>query len=101
MNNDFQKCMQIAEFAQKNQHDRRGYEYKIFISYVTLLALGIYKTGDIAVNCWWTALLVLGSYLAYLLWCIRLAVANHNDEARRNWFLTSAQNILYRSGCVK
>ena len=41
MNNDFEKYMQIAEFAQKNQHDRRQHEYKIFISYVTLLALGI------------------------------------------------------------
>ena len=101
MKNDFDKCMQIAEFAQKNQHDRRAYEYKIFISYVTMLVFGIWKADAISIHCYWGIALVLGSYLAYLLWCIRLAVANHNDEARRNWFLTSAQNILYRCGCVK
>ena len=47
MSNNFEKCMQIAEFAQKNQQDRRQYEFKIFISYMTLLALGIWKAKEI------------------------------------------------------
>ena len=95
MNNDFQKCMQIAEFAQKNQHDRRQYEYKIFISYVTLLALGIWKADTISIHWWWGIALIWGSYWAYLLWCVRLAVANSNDQARRNWYLTKAEDKLY------
>ena len=101
MNNDFDKCMQIAEFAQKNQHDRRAYEYKIFISYVTLLVLGIWKADAISIHCYWGIAVVLGSYLAYLLWCVRLAVANHNDQFRRDWYLMAAECRLYLSNNVK
>ena len=104
MSNDFEKCMQIAEFAQKNQHDRRQYEFKIFISYMTLLTLGIWKTDEIQKIA--NACLILGivvglSYLAYFLWCVKLAWANHNDETRRNYYLATAEWILCLSDNVK
>ena len=97
MSNDFEKCMQIAEFAQKNQQDRRQYEFKIFISYMTLLVLAIWKTkeiGKIDNACIIVGIVVGLSYLAYFVWCLRLALANYNDETRRNYYLAIAEDRL-------
>ena len=103
MSNDFEKCMQIAEFAQKNQHDRRQYEFKIFVSYVTLLALGIYKAKEISENC--NVCLILGSvvlvsYILYFFWNVKLALANYNDETRRNYYLGAAEVRLFQSANI-
>ena len=97
MSNNFEKCMQIAEFAQKNQQDRRQYEFKIFISYMTLLALGIWKAKEIGKidNEGIIVGIVVGfSYLAYFVWCLKLALANYNDETRRNYYLAIAEDRL-------
>ena len=104
MSNGFEKCMQIAEFAQKNQHDRRQYEFKIFISYVTLLALGIWKTDEIQKID--NACLILGSvvglsYIFYFFWNVKLACANYNDETRRNYYLAAAEVNLFHSANIK
>ena len=101
MSNNFEKCMKIAEFAQKNQQDRRQYEFKIFISYVTLLALGIWKTDDIGGFCYILGSLVGFSYLLYLLWQIRVSIANRNDGYRRDYYLEKAEDILYPDWAVE
>ena len=101
MSNDFEKCMQIAEFAQRNQHDRRQYEFKIFISYVTLLVLGIYRADKIDIPCEFGLLLVWVSYILYFIWNVKLALANYNDETRRNYYLAKAEVRLCLSDNVK
>ena len=40
---DFERTLHIADFAAQRLENRRQFEFKIFISYVTLLVLGIYK----------------------------------------------------------
>ena len=46
---DFDRTLQIAEFAAQRLENRRQFEFKIFISYVTLLVLAIYEGHHIKV----------------------------------------------------
>ena len=101
MNDKFDKLMQIAKFAAERQQDRRQYEFKIFISYVTLLALAIWEYKPIGVSCWIMAFIVLGSYLLYLLWLIRVSTANRNDGYRRDYYLQQAEDNLCPYRIVK
>ena len=39
----FQKMLQLAEFGAKRLEERRSVEFKIFISYTTLLVLALYQ----------------------------------------------------------
>ena len=93
--------MQIAKFAAERQQDRRQYEFKIFISYVTLLALAIWKYKPIDGFCWIMAFMVLGSYLLYLLWLIRVSTANRNEGYRRDYYLQQAEDNLCPYRIVK
>ena len=105
MSDKFDKLMQIAKFAAERQQDRRQYEFKIFISYVTLLALAIWKYKPIYkpidVSCWIMASMVLGSYLLYLLWLIRVSTANRNEGYRRDYYLQQAEDNLCPYRIVK
>ena len=102
-NDDFQQSLQIAEFAARRGEDRRQYEFKIFISYVTLLVLAIYKhdllitSSSNAVCCVVICVLLVLIHLFYISWTIRLSVANDNDSARRNFYL---QKTEYISECL-
>ena len=95
MNNKFERIMQIADFAAKRQQDRRQYEFRIFIAYVTLIALAIYKSGAIDGSCYVMGSFVGLSYFLYLLWLIRVSRANLNDGYRRNFYLKKAEDMLY------
>lgn len=96
---DFERSMQIAEFAAERGEDRRQYEFKIFISYVTLLVLAIYESHHIEVPNddgfykWYGLALLLSMHLFYVLWTLSLSVANMNDSYRRNFYLKKAQCI--------
>lgn len=46
---DFQQTLEIAEFASQRLENRRQFEFKIFISYVTLLVLAIYEGHHIEI----------------------------------------------------
>ena len=39
----FERAFQIAEYARQSGENRRQYEFKVFISYVTMLILAIYE----------------------------------------------------------
>lgn len=41
--NEFQKMLQLAEFGAKRLEERRSVEFRIFISYITLLVLALYQ----------------------------------------------------------
>ena len=90
---DFEQTLQIADFAAQRLENRRQYEFKIFISYVTLLVLAIYKHNLLKPSLW--ALIGLCFiHIFYILWTISLSVANRNDSDRRNFYLKKAQDIL-------
>lgn len=40
---EFQKMLALAEFGVKRMEERRNFEFKIFISYITLLVLALYQ----------------------------------------------------------
>ena len=96
---NFEQALQIAEFASQRGEDRRQYEFKIFISYVTLLVLAIYEGHHIELSnngvlyelCILLSLFVI--YFSYILWTISLSVANKNDSNRRNFYLQKFEYI--------
>ena len=93
---DFERTLEIADFAAQRLENRRQYEFKIFISYVTLLVLAIYKHDLLKPSPGECIGLVCGLgviHIFYILWTISLSVANRNDSDRRNFYLKKAQDI--------
>lgn len=98
---DFERTLQIAEYARQSGENRRQYEFKIFISYVTLLILGIYEghhieipSGDHeALYRWGVLVLLFVVHFVYIAWTISLSVANQNDGVRRNFYLQKSEYI--------
>lgn len=93
---DFEQTLQISEFAAQRGEDRRQYEFKIFISYVTLLVLAIYKHDLLKPSAGEVIWLVFGLcfiHAFYMSWTISLSVANRNDSNRRNFYLQKSEYI--------
>lgn len=105
MNNlkdDFERMMRLAEYGASRHNDRRQIEFRIFISYVTLLVLGFYqidKFEDLVKGSpefvWGIAVLLGIMHSVYLLWEIRLSIANENDASRRNFYLKQAECLSH------
>ncbi len=98
---NLQSMLDLAEFGAKRHDDRRTVEFRIFISYMTLLILAFYqiiKATSISVGLWQIlglSLLSLGIHIAYFMWQIGVAVAMANDAWRRNFYLKKAECILH------
>lgn len=94
---DFEQTLQIAGFAAERLENRRQFEFKIFISYVTLLVLAIYEGHHIEVPNGWYGLCVFGllfvMHLFYISWTISLSVAMRNDSGRKNFYMQKADYI--------
>lgn len=111
--NKFQAMLQLAEFGAKRLEERRSVEFRIFISYMTLLVLALYqlvKQGNpiheffelfvqkdaISLEVWEGVglyLLALLIHIIYVMWQIGIGVAMDNDSHRRNFYLKKAENI--------
>lgn len=96
---DFQQTLEIADFAAQRLENRRQFEFKIFISYVTLLVLAIYEghhiriPNDEALYRWCVFGLLIVMHSFYISWTISLSVAMRNDSERKNFYLQKAENI--------
>ena len=96
---NLQGMLELAEFGAKRHDDRRSIEFRIFISYMTLLILAfhqIIKAASISVGPWQSiglTLLSIGIHLTYVMW--QIAVAMANDAWRRNFYLKKAECILH------
>jgi len=94
---DFDRTLQIAEFASQRLESRRQFEFKIFISYVTLLVLAIYEGHHIEVPNDWYGLcvfvLLFVMHLFYISWTISMSVAMRNDSGRKNFYMQKAEYI--------
>ena len=97
---DFEQTLQIAEFASLRLESRRQFEFKIFISYVTLLVLAIYEGHHIEVpnddralygSCVFGLLIVM--HFFYISWTISMSVAMRNDSGRKNFYMQKAEYI--------
>ena len=106
---DFERAFQITEYARQSGENRRQYEFKVFISYVTMLILAIYEghhiiPSDEIDSFYGISILFLLSmmHFFYLAWTISLSVANNNDGTRRNFYLDEAEcisrSLLEKSG---
>ena len=111
--NEFQMMLQLAEFGAKRLEERRSVEFRIFISYMTLLVLALYqlvKQGNpiheffelfvqkdaISLEVWEGVglyLLVLLMHIVYVTWQIGIGIAIDNDLDRKNFYLQKAENI--------
>ena len=94
---DFDRTLQLAEFAAQRLENRRQFEFKIFISYVTLLVLAIYEGHHIKVPGagyeWCVFVLLFVMHFFYISWTISLSVAMQNDSGRKNFYLQKAEYI--------
>lgn len=98
------EMLAIAEFAANGHRERRQLEFRISISYITLLSLALYQviklnaagTGNVP---WWVIILVCVLLIAlhwkYLDWLYTLHIASNNDVRRRDFYLKKAEVIAY------
>ena len=100
----FEEMLQLAEFGAKRMAGRRSTEFKIFVSYMTLLVLALYQlikqgnndsmpfelSGDDGVV---LCILALFIHIIYVMWQVGVAIAMRNDAHRRNVYLKEAEEI--------
>ena len=112
---NFQRMLDLAEFGVKRMEERRAFEFKIFISYITLLVLALYqllKQNPISLKSLiydligqeptpfisWKEGIALGilaliMHIIYVIWQVGVAIAMENDAYRRNFYLRKAECI--------
>ena len=98
LKDDFERMLQLAEFGAKRHNERRQVEFRVFISYTTLLVFALYQKQQIAnlnLSIWVIGAVLSGIHIIYLLWEIRLSQAMKNDESRRNFYLKKAECIMH------
>lgn len=98
------EMLAIAGFAADGHRERRQLEFRISISYITLLSLALYQViklnalepGNIP---WWIVVLVCvllsALHWKYLDWLYTLHIASNNDVRRRDFYLKKAEVIAY------
>lgn len=97
---DFERMMQLAEFGAKLHNERRQVEFRVFISYTTLLAFAVYQvyknnSFDLLNNNSPWIMVILGLvHILYILWEIRLSMAMDCDTSRRDFYTAKAQCLL-------
>ena len=109
---NFERLLSLAEFAAKRHEERRQVEFKIFIAYLTFLAVIFYhltKKEGLArdlitwlgvpatsspdpINPWVFVALSL-IHVVYFFWQATIGIANQNDTRRRDFFLERAECI--------
>ena len=112
---NFQRMLELADFGAKRMEERRSVEFKVFISYITLLVLALYqllKQNPISLKSLIYDLigqepipfispfegiallgLALGMHIIYVMWQVGVSIAMENDAYRRNFYLKKAQCI--------
>ncbi|MCY3744530.1 MAG: hypothetical protein OXH00_26230 [Candidatus Poribacteria bacterium] len=97
---DFERMMRLAEFGASRHNERRQVEFRVFISYTTLLAFAVYQvyknnSFDLLNNNspWIIGILSL-VHILYILWEIRLSMAMDCDTSRRDFYTAKAQCLL-------
>lgn len=110
---NFERLLSLAEFAAKRHEERRQVEFRIFITYLTFLAVIFYhftkKEGLVRdlitwlglpvssssdpINPWVLIVALLLIHLVYFFWQTTIGIANDNDTRRRNFFLARAECV--------
>lgn len=111
--NKFQAMLQLAEFGVKRSEERRSIEFRIFISYMTLLVLALYQlikqqnptsvfrqliiqkepiSLELREGIILYALALL-LHTIYIMWQVGIGIAMKNDAYRRNFYLKQAEKM--------
>ncbi len=99
---NFERLLALAEFGAKRHEDRRQVEFRVSISYITLLALAFYHfnkgvqlfglfSNNWGIKHWWLILAFIFVHWFYCFWQKGLCIAMENDANRRNFFLAKAE----------
>ena len=110
---NFQRMLNLAEFGVKRMEERRAFEFRIFISYITLLVLALYQLikqqnpihdffkpiiqkDSISLELWEGFILyvlALCIHIIYVMWQVGIGIAMDNDAYRRNFYLKKAEDF--------
>ena len=110
---NFERLLSLAEFGAKRHEERRQVEFRIFITYLTFLAVIFYhftkKEGLVRdlitgfglpvssssdpINPWVLIIALWLIHVVYFFWQTTIGIANENDTSRRNFFLARAECI--------
>ena len=110
---NFERLLSLAEFAAKRHEERRQVEFRIFITYLTFLAVIFYhstkKEGLVRdlitglglpvssssdpIDPWGIIVALLLIHVVYFFWQTTIGIANQNDTRRRDFFLARAECI--------
>ena len=108
---DFERMMELAKFGADRHNERRQVEFRVFISYTTLLVLalsyqakggllqylGLVNNESFPVlseHKWAIVMILTSIHFVYFLWEIRLSMAMDCDTSRRDFYMAKAQCIL-------
>lgn len=99
----FDAMLTLAEFGANRMERRRTIEFQIFISYTTLVVLGIYviiKNQNEVTNVFkndsviFLFLALAAINFIYIMWQVGLCRAMENDNVRRNFYVDKAQQLI-------
>lgn len=102
---NFESMLAIAEMAEQWHHNRRQLEFRIMISYTTLLALAVYQvikprdpSESLAISWEISLIACLGLVIIWVIYCrwqYIFHIASNNDVRRRDFYLKKAEAILH------
>ena len=99
-----EKMLALAQFGADRHKERLQVEFRVFISYITVLVLGLYQVNrpenPIFQGLDNTLLLILllllfAVHILYCLWQRNISIALINDVRRRDFYLQKAQCLSY------
>ena len=103
-----EKMLELAQFGADGHRERRQVEFRVFISYITVLVIGLYQVNkpedSILQNIPEEKKLLLLSlsvfvlsliHYLYCFWQRNISIALINDVRRRDFYLQKAQCLSY------
>ena len=100
-----EKMLELAQFGADGHTERRQVEFRVFISYITVLVIGLYQVNkpedpilqnwDNTLSLMLLVLLFILIHVLYCLWQMNISIALINDVRRRDFYLQKAQCLSY------
>ena len=100
----FGKMLALAELAADGHKERRQVEFRVLISYVTILALASYQSIKLSTSTvgsvpgwifWVVGFSLVVVHVFYWMWQRVIHIACLNDVRRRDFYLAKAEVIFY------
>ena len=96
-----EKMLALAQFGADGHKERRQVEFRVFISYITVLVIALYQVNKPKDPIFqnsdnvWIPLLLFFIHVLYCLWQKNISIALINDVRRRDFYLQKAQCLSY------